>query len=109
MPNLSNRLKNWREPRNTTKILPEQATNIEPLLLESQKLEKTLDPELVKLWKDSLEKVVFETNLLRESIGLKIISTPNIIFYKGDDNSKASVVTKFENKGEQITANGRLL
>ncbi len=46
---------------------------------------------------------------MRESTGLKIISTPNILFYKADNNKKATVTPKFEYKGKQIIANGRFL
>ena len=109
MTDNSNLMENWREPRNTTKIPPQQADNINDLILKSQKLEKTLDPELVKLWKESLVKVVFEINLLRESIGLKIIQVPNIIFYKADDNRQAGVSTVFDYKGKKIIPNGRIL
>ena len=106
---MNNSLKNWKEPRNTTEIQPKEADNIDELLLESQEIKKTLNPEHVKMWKESLENVVIEINLLRESVGLKIISTPNILFYKDDNNKKAFVIPKFEYKGKKIIANGRLL
>jgi len=76
-------------------------------LQESNKIRETLDQEILRIWEESLEKVVIEMNILRNEIGLDNLPVPNLIFVKSreNDNFFYRIVADFNGRQFQINSN----